>query len=256
MKKRLLVLNVLGAVALAGAAQAADLATKPMVTKAPVAPAFSWTGFYIGANAGYGWGQTTFSNSYDPLNPSTLVNADADFGTDGAVVGGQIGYNWQINQVVLGVEADAAWSDISGSGSYFNGVASSCVQSNDACTAKTEAFGTIAARLGVAFDRVLVYAKGGAAWAVTKYTAGNTDFVTPAFSYQASVDETRWGWTIGGGVEWAFTNNWSAKVEYNYMDFGSSDVTFNFVPNTFIHPYAATVGQSLQVLKGGVNYRF
>lgn len=256
MKKHLLVLNVLGAVVLAGAAQAADLATKPMVTKAPVAPAFSWTGFYIGANAGYGWGQTNFSNSFDPLFPATLQVQDASFGTDGGLVGGQIGYNWQINQVVIGVEADAAWANISGSGSYFNGIAPSCVQSNDPCEATTEAFGTIAARLGWAFDRVLVYAKGGAAWGVTNYTAGNTDLINPAFSYHASLDQTRWGWTVGGGVEWAFVNNWSAKVEYNYIDLGSSEVTFNFVPNTFINPYVATVGQTLQVVKAGVNYRF
>lgn len=255
MRKSLLVTNLLAVLMAGTAAQAADLATKTY-TKAPVAPAFSWTGFYIGAEAGYGWAKNDFSNSYDPLFPTTLSSADAHFNLDGGMVGGQIGYNYQFNNIVVGVEADAAWADISGSGSYFNGVASSCIQSNDPCNSKIDALGTITARLGVAFDRILVYAKGGAAWASVSHSAGNTDVLFPAFSYHADADTTRWGWTVGGGVEYAFTNNWSAKIEYNYIDLGSYDVSFNFVPGTFINPYVATVDQSVQVLKAGVNYRF
>lgn len=255
MRKSFLMTNILVAVLAGGAAQAADLATK-VVTKAPVAPAFSWTGFYIGAEAGYGWAKNSFSNSVDPLNPGTLRVGDADYTLDGAMVGGQIGYNYQINNLVLGVEADAAWADISGSGSYFDGVANTCIQSNDPCSSKVKALGTITGRLGYAFDHLLVYAKGGAAWATFSHTAGNTETLQPVFSYSDTTDSTRWGWTVGGGVEYAFTNNWSAKVEYNYADFGSSDVTFNFTPATFINPYKANVDQSLQVVKAGVNYRF
>lgn len=256
MRRSLLVTNVLAVLMAGGAAQAADLSTK-MVTKAPVAaPVFSWTGFYIGAQAGYGWGQNDFSNSYDPLNPTTMSAADAEFSTDGWMLGGQIGYNYQINNIVLGVEADAAWSDITGSGSYYNGIAPSCIQSNDPCTSKIDALGTITGRLGVALDRVLLYAKGGAAWATTSHTAGYTDLANPGFNYHASTDSTRWGWTVGAGVEWAFFNNWSAKVEYNYIDLGSSDATFAFVPNTYINPYVATVDQTLSVVKAGINYRF
>jgi len=255
MRASLLVTNILAVLIAGGAAQAADLASKP-VTKAPMAPVFSWTGFYVGAQAGYGWAQNDFSNSVDPLNPTTLSVADAEFSLDGGFVGGQIGYNWQISNIVLGVEADAAWADISGSGSYFNGVAPSCIQSNDACSSKIDALGTITGRLGVAFDRILLYAKGGAAWATTSHTAGNTDLAFPAFSYSATTDSTRWGWTVGAGVEWAFFNNWSAKVEYNYIDLGSNQVTFNFTPNTFINPYQATVDQNVQLVKAGINYRF
>ncbi|MEP9356898.1 outer membrane protein [Xanthobacter sp. KR7-65] len=253
MRRSLLVTNILAVLMAGGAAQAADLAMKP-VTKAPVAAPFSWTGFYIGAQAGYGWGQNDFSNSFDPLNPSTISPVDAEYSTDGWMLGGQVGYNWQINNIVLGVEADAVWSDISGSGSYYNGIAPSCIQSNDACTSKIDALGTITARLGVAYDRILLYAKGGAAWATTSHTAGST---APApFGYSATADSTRWGWTLGAGVEWAFFNNWSAKIEYNYIDLGSSDVTFAFVPNTFINPYVATVDQTVQAVKFGINYRF
>jgi len=255
MRRSLLVSNVLAVLLAGGAAQAADLATK-MPVKAPPVQAFSWTGFYIGIEAGYGWAKNDFSNSYDPLNPTTLQVADASYNLDGGFVGGQIGYNYQFaNNIVLGVEADVAWADISGSGSYFNGVASSCIQSNDPCSSKIDALGNITARLGYAFDHLLVYAKGGAAWASFSQTAGFTDPLG-LNSYQATSDSTRWGWTIGAGAEYAVTNNWSVKVEYNYADFGNSDVTFNFVPGGITNPYVATVSQNLQTLKAGINYRF
>lgn len=255
MHRRILATTVLVALMSAGAAQAADLSQK-VVTKAPVAAPFTWSGFYIGAQAGYGWGQNDFSNSYDPLFPSTLSARDAQYSIDGGMLGGQIGFNWQISQYVIGVEADAAWANIEGDGSYFNGIAPSCIQSNDPCTSKIDALGTITARLGVAFDHVLLYAKGGAAWARSTHTAGYTDPNFPLDNYHASVDETRWGWTIGAGIEYAFTNNWSAKVEYNYMDLGSGDVTFGFTPNIVINPYVASLDQTLSVVKAGVNYRF
>ncbi|MFG1480986.1 outer membrane protein [Xanthobacter sp. V4C-4] len=256
MRRSLLLTSLLAATLAGTAAQAADLAAKT-VTKAPVAaPAFSWTGFYIGAQAGYGWAKNDFSNSRDPLNPTTISAVDAEYSLDGALVGGQIGYNYQINSIVIGVEADAAWADISGSGAYFNGVANSCIQSNDACHSKIDALGTITGRLGVAFDRVLVYGKGGAAWASVSHSAGNTDLLAPAFNYAADANSTRWGWTVGAGVEYAVTNNWSAKIEYNYVDLGSNEARFNFAPATFINPYVATVDQSLQLLKVGINYRF
>ncbi|MFG1302069.1 outer membrane protein [Xanthobacter sp. V3C-3] len=255
MRKSLLVTTILAALSAGTSAHAADLATKP-ITKAPAAAAFSWTGFYVGVEGGYGWAQNNFSNSFDPINPGTLSLQDAEYDLDGGLIGGQIGYNYQINNIVLGIEADAAWANITGSGSYFNGVAPSCIQSNDPCSSKIDALGTITGRLGVAFDRVLLYAKGGAAWATTSQTAGSTNIALPFLNYSATTDLTRWGWTAGAGVEWAFLNNWSAKVEYNYMDFGSEQVTFNFVPNTFINPYSATLAQSVQVLKAGINYRF
>ncbi|MDI4665586.1 porin family protein [Xanthobacter autotrophicus] len=255
MRKSLLATTILAAVITAGAAHAADLATKMPVKAAPV-PVFSWTGFYIGAQGGYAWASNDFSNSLDPLYPSTLLAADANYNLDGGLVGGVIGYNYQINKIVLGIEADANWADISGSGNYYNGIATSCIQSNNDCSSKIDGLGTITGRLGVAFDRVLLYAKGGAAWALVKHTAGSTDLEYPEYSYSASTSNTRWGWTVGAGVEWAFFNNWSAKVEYNYIDLGSSDVTFNFFPNAYINPYAATVDQSINLVKAGINYRF
>lgn len=256
MIKRVVLSNLVAAVLSVGVAQAADLAQKPMATKAPAPAAFSWTGFYIGAEAGYAWGNNGFTNSYDPLNPSTLLPVDASYSLDGGMVGGQIGYNYQIGQFVLGIEADAAWANISGNGYTSNNIAPSCIQSNDACHSKIDALGTITGRFGVAFGQTLLYAKGGAAWGQVNHTAGYTAPLDPGFNYSASTDQTRWGWTVGGGAEYAFTKNWSAKVEYNYIDFGSSDVTFAFVPGTWVNPYKTTSDLTLSVVKAGVNYRF
>ncbi|MFG1373268.1 outer membrane protein [Xanthobacter oligotrophicus] len=255
MRKSLLATTILAAMVAAGAAQAADLATKMPVKAAPVAPAFSWTGFYIGAQGGYAWADNSFSNTHDLYN--TYAN-DASYSLDGGLVGGVVGYNYQINNIVLGVEADANWADISGSGSILRAgeLATNCIVSNNPCSSKIDALGTITARLGVAFDRILLYAKGGAAWATTSHTAGSTDLEYLPASYSATTDATRWGWTVGAGVEWAFFNNWSAKVEYNYIDLGSNDVTFNFVPRENMPAYTSTVDQSVQLVKAGINYRF
>lgn len=265
MRSRLLVANILAAVLTAGAAQAADIAA-PVVTKAPVvAPAFSWTGFYVGAHAGYGWGRTEFSNSYDIEFPDSydylgLGSADARYDADGWLAGGQIGFNYQIDQLVIGVEADASWANIKGNGTYsfYNDqdvLVSMCVKQGDACQTEIDALGTITARLGVAYDRALFYVKGGAAWASVSYRSGYTD-ADPAFSYRDTVDETRWGWTIGGGVEYAFADNWSVKVEYNYIDLGDDTVTFDYRPDDYVNPHRATVDQTVQIVKAGINYRF
>ncbi|MDC7788862.1 porin family protein [Rhodoplanes sp. TEM] len=256
MNRRLIVTNILAAVLSAGAAQAADLPAR-MPVKAPVvaAPAFTWTGFYIGAHAGYGWGKNEWSDAADPLNDFSVPGADAHYDISGGLAGGQIGFNWQVNQFVLGIEADGAWANIKGDGSIFTGGVGSCLLSNDPCTSKIDSLGTITGRVGVAFDRALFYAKGGAAWAHTKHTVGYTDPAFPADNYHAEVDETRWGWTVGAGLEYAFLPNWSAKIEYNYIDLGDDRVTFTYTP-------AQTFGTSgaddltLHVVKAGINYRF
>lgn len=256
MHRRLLVANILAAVMTVGAAQAADLSTK-MVTKAPVLePAFSWTGFYIGAHGGYGWGRTEWSDFRDPVNGTSVEGDDAEYDIDGALAGGQIGFNYQINQFVVGVEADVSWADINSEGKYYaeGDDVGSCLQSNDACETKIDALGTITGRLGVAFDHTLIYAKGGAAWAHVKYHAGYTDPVDPGFNYSDSPSDTRWGWTIGGGAEFAFANNWSLKVEYNYIDFGDDRVDFDYDPQTF--GASGDADLHLHIVKAGINYRF
>ena len=165
--------------------------------KAPVAAPFSWTGFYIGGHAGYGWGRKEWSDFHDPLNPTfNRAGPDAEYDVDGVLAGGQIGFNWQSGWTVFGIEADASWADIEGSGTTFydpplpgGSPFRGCLAMTDPCTSKIEALGTITARLGVAVDRTLFFAKGGAAWVHEKHSAGATDPDFPTNPFLQSARE-------------------------------------------------------------------
>ncbi|WP_024277284.1 outer membrane beta-barrel protein [Xanthobacter sp. 126] len=186
--------------ALVTPAGAADLGY-PAPYVQPVA-AFTWTGFYLGANAGYGWGSSSFSSP-------------------GGFLGGfQAGYNFQFGSpFVLGIETDFDFAGMSAGAYSLNNL------------------GTVRARLGYSFDRVLIYGTGGFA-----YGQGSANF----FSLTSSSTQT--GWTLGLGAEVGFDRNWSAKLEYLYVDLGSA--TFP----TAVGP--VTTGFDANILRAGVNYRF
>jgi outer membrane immunogenic protein len=209
-----------------GIASAADI-QRP-VYKAPPAGVmpmqYDWTGFYIGGHVGYGWAQKDWRDGFG-LNISQQAN--------GFLGGGQAGFNYQIGQFVLGVEGDGSWSGMSGSTNAF----ASNFNTDVDWTA------TLTGRAGMAFDRWLVYGKGGVAWARDRYS---TNFYTVP---GAEVKDTRTGWTVGAGVEYAFAPQWSAKLEYNYMNFGTERVSF--APGTF-----TDIEQNLHAVKFGVNYKF
>ncbi len=217
---------------LGGAASAADLATKyPVKAVAPVVPVFSWTGFYIGGNIGWGWADNSLNVS--PVYGVTPTSISVGSG-NGFLGGLQAGYNYQFaNNVVLGLEADIEWTSIG---------TNSVVLSNGTgvANAAVNYFCTIRCRLGYAFDRVLPYITAGAAYA-------NHDFGNV---WGVSTSQTNWGWTIGGGVEYAFTNNWTAKLEYQYIDLQSNSYT---IPATLGSISADT---NLNIVKLGVNYKF
>ena len=161
-------------------------------------PAFSWSGFYVGVNAGYGFGN---SNWTDPV----AGIATGDFSLGGGLVGGTIGYNMQLGGSVFGVEGDIAWSGIEGSTSTL------CF---GACKTANDWLGTLRGRAGYAFGRFLPYLTGGAAF-------GNVNATTSPDT--GSFSSTNIGWTFGAGVEYAFFTNWSAKLEYRYVDLGSAE---------------------------------
>lgn len=240
--KRILLATVAVA-ALTVPAAAADLAVKYPVKAIP-APVFSWTGFYIGANFGFGGGKTDVS--YGTLAPTTLPGVDLN--SSGFFVGGQIGYNYQLaNNVVVGLEADLQWSDIEAKyqENWLGG---------DNASVKLDYFGTIRARLGYAYDRFLPYITGGAAYGKTKFENGFNG-VPNAINNFAGVSEssTRWGWTIGGGAEYAITNNWTFKAEYLYVDLGKSkadDSALLFGAPSYEHD------NKFHTIKAGVNYKF
>jgi len=230
MRRAMLALVGLAGTALLGnAAMAADL-NRP-VYKAPpagvLAAPYDWTGFYVGGHIGYGWASNNYS---DPLIPFNLHDTSAN----GILGGGQVGYNYQIGQFVLGAEGDMSATGIKGGpnlgATNFN--------------TTTNWTATLTGRAGVAFDRWLIYAKGGAAFANNSYS---TNFYS--FPATAGVTDTRLGWVVGAGVEWAFAPQWSAKVEYNFMDFGTDNVSF--VPTN-----TTGIKDQIQVIKLGVNYKF
>jgi outer membrane immunogenic protein len=247
--KRLL-LTTVSALALISARPglAADLDTR-MPVKAPPATvrAFSWTGCYLGGHVGWGWGQKTFADTSDGgLLSSFSPQSSADVDTNGFLGGGQIGCDYQFaTNWVIGGEGNFSWADISGS-STFPGFSVGSTATTVTADAKTDWLASVTGRVGYAWDHWLLYAKGGAAWAHDKY-----NIETYLGTWAAS--ETRSGWTVGGGLEWAFADNWSAKLEYQFYDFGNRDVTF---VNPARFDAVENVKQQIQTVKLGLNYRF
>jgi len=253
--KRLTVASI-GVIALAAAlrpAAAADYGPPPVVY-APPAPAvvyFTWTGFYLGAHAGGGFGRKNETGAPYGFFADTITPAPAGFAVNGWLAGGQIGAQYQARSVVFGVEADASGANLTGSGSCTSTSLLNGPLPPGGCSAKVVGVGTVAGRLGVALDRVLVYGKGGVAWANDQYNLTSPNLaLLPAFSG----NETRFGWMVGAGVEYAFFDNWSAKVEYNYLDFHTSTLQFTDTTQSFI--LNTSIQQQLHLVKVGLNYRW
>jgi outer membrane immunogenic protein len=242
MKKLMLATAALGALTIAGPVLAADLpARMPYKAPPPPIPYFSWTGCYIGGHIGGAWGHRSFDNGRFTTAAGTTFFQNNGFDNSGWLGGGQAGCQWQITNVVFGIEGDGSWTSLSGS------VTDPFFLTN--FNAKTDVIYDVTGRLGWAWDRWLIYAKGGGAWAQDSFTV-----VDPLFG-SVSDSFTRSGWVIGGGVEWAFWDNWSMKLEYLHYDFGSRN--FNGV-----FPVAAPVGFNfdaqtrVDTIKFGINWRF
>ncbi|MDI4663206.1 porin family protein [Xanthobacter autotrophicus] len=254
MKRFLLATVALAA--LSAPAAAADLATKYPV-KAVAVPVFSWTGFYIGGNFGYGGDSVDFTEAeyyYGYLSPYSYSHS---VNSSGFFVGGQIGYNYQFaNNVVVGLETDLQWSGIEGKSDFTESYYGVPYYSQNR-SASVDYFGTIRARLGYAFDRFLPYITGGVAYGKTaiSHSGGYTDGY---YLYNGSDSSTNWGWTVGAGVEYAITNNWTFKTEYLYVDLGSTDYTFGqtYYDGYTAYSYVGSVDTKFHTLKAGVNYKF
>ena len=200
-------------------AQAADLTYEPAPVVAAAAPAaFNWTGFYLGVHAG-----------------AAIV--DGDYNVDGfgfsddntGFIGGvQAGYNWQFDNIVIGAQTDFAYTSAKISNDFGDFSAEN----------KLDWLGSTTARVGYAFDNLLVYGKGGVAYGQSK------------ISVDGFGDESKWhtGWTAGVGAEYAFTQNITGLVEYNYVDLGSQDFNFDGV--------GASADLTTNVIKAGLNYKF
>jgi outer membrane immunogenic protein len=227
---------------------AADLPVKALLSPAPV---WSWTGLYGGVHVGAGWGTTESTlTRFSVVPPGIAVPLNFPFSQNsrsGFLGGGQVGYNWQTGWLVLGAQADIAGLDVKGT--------TPCIIVLS-CTSKSNWLATVSGRVGaVVLDRGLIYAKGGVAWMNTDHTV-NTGTVPPV--QLTSVNSTAWGWLVGFGTEWMITRNWTAFVEYNYIEFDKKNEAFRLnigapVPVVTVN---ADLKNTLSVAKVGVNYKF
>ena len=240
MKKVLLVTASLIALGAAAPAVAADLAARPY-TKAPamIAAVYDWSGFYIGANGG--WGQSR--NSWDFL-PGVLTFGEGSHDASGGTVGGQVGYRWQAGTWVFGVEAQGNWADFKGSNiSLFNATVRN--------ESRIDAFGLFTGQVGYAANNVLFYVKGGAAVTSNYY---RRFFAATNTLFAASNDDTRWGGTVGVGLEYGFAPNWSFGVEYNHLFM--QDRTLAFTTPGGLFAGNARVDQDVDLVTARLNYKF
>jgi outer membrane immunogenic protein len=231
---------------------AADLPARGMVAKAPaMAPVNTWQGFYIGGNVGYGWGNGTIDLTPRPLD---VDPASLDTKSNGVIGGAQIGYNWQIGAVVTGLEADIQGSSIKGSG--HTTLTDGTTPFDFSASSKLSWFGTVRGRLGATVTPdLLIYGTGGLAYGQISASA---DFFHDVFNdFPGSVSKTNVGWTAGAGAEWMFAHNWSAKLEYLYIDLGNvSTVAHNqFAPGTS-STAVYTLKSRENIVRAGVNYHF
>jgi outer membrane immunogenic protein len=255
-------LGAVALVAMTATSYGADLPSRRAapVYAPPVIPVFSWTGFYIGGQVGYGFGRDNTSTS---LGGVTFASAGTN--TSGIIGGGHVGYNFSTQSLpifggvlgtggVIGIEGD-----VDGSDARRTGLIPAAFGLNPGATAtvRNEIQGSIRGRLGFAVDRALFYATGGAAFAEFKHSITNPGGF-PFFGGTDSFSSTRVGYTVGGGVEYAVTDNWSLRAEYRYSDFGSFrnnlvNVTANpFVALNVVNRYRETE-QRVQV---GFSYKF
>lgn len=236
--KRLLSLVPAAVIALAGSAMSADLPARTAVAP-PLAPAFTWTGFYVGANAGYAWneGRSRFGYLFNDVddaeiaqfNASGIVPAHLGRNKGGFAGGGQLGYNQQIGQLVLGLEADLQYLGARQRSGHVGFAADDFGAVTVTTTARSSIdwLGTLRGRLGFAVDRTLFYATGGLAFGrtgsrTTIGAIGVQDGDVFAGSWGGARTRNSLGWTVGGGVEHALTNNLTIKAEYLYYDLGDS----------------------------------
>jgi outer membrane immunogenic protein len=262
---RKICINLVAAAAVCGAADMAAAADMTTVKKAQPA-AYNWAGFYFGGHAGYGWADHAFATFFADAATAINWNAATAAGaydrtpnarSDGWLAGIQFGHNYQSGRYVFGAEFDISWTGIDGKKATELSVAGF---SPSITTAKgdLDMFGTLRSRIGVLpSEQLLIYATGGLAFGRASYTytfafPGSDDFVSGSRG-----SRMEWGWTIGGGAEFAVADNWTAKVEYLYYDLG--DATFQTAgsrASAGLGNFNVTADNTGHIARLGFNYRF
>jgi outer membrane immunogenic protein len=240
MKMLLLASVGLIALGMATPASAADMAVKAAPPPPIVAPIYNWGGFYIGGNGG--WASSHNCWSIVPLAGTVFSDGCSD--RSGGVLGGQLGYRWQSSQFVFGLEGQGDWADLTGTRvSILNPAFSTGTRVNG--------IGLFTGQIGYAWNAALLYLKGGAA------VTNNSAFInnTVGGVGVASASATRWGGTVGVGVEYGFSPNWSAGIEYDHLFMGNSNNTFSIV-NPLLAGAANRISQDVDMVTLRLNYRF
>jgi outer membrane immunogenic protein len=228
------VLALLCSSVLLSAANAADL--RPAYKAPALTPAPLWTGFYIGGNVGYGWGKVSLNGLNGEMNPN---------GVNGGV---QVGYNYQINNVVLGVEGDFQGAD------HKDNINLTAFGATGNLDVKSDWFATVRGRIGYAFGPFMPYVTGGVAFTQAKANAdASAGGVTVA---TASTDKTSTGYAIGGGIEYAIDRSWSVKAEYLHLGFGKQTYDFTGAVLGATGTVSGDVKLDFDIARVGVNYRF
>jgi outer membrane immunogenic protein len=213
-------------------AQAADQAVPRSTTYYPAAyypTSIDWTGWYTGLQVGGAFGSASWTNPFSGLSDTPKATS--------VLGGGQFGVNWMRNSLLLGAEADFTWMDLKGSANDASG---------DTHTVHSHWLSLVTGRLGYGFNRYLIYAKGGAAFGNER-----NKVVSTLGQVAGSSTGTQVGWTVGGGIEYAIAPNWSARVEYDFVDLPSPGIVLVGPPSR-----PANVDFTIQKVVGGINYRF
>jgi outer membrane immunogenic protein len=251
------------------AASAADLGARPY-TKAPaLARVYDWSGFYLGANVGYGWGRSDTNTVLDqtsnwaaeavPFQNTLIALSNQRISPKGVVGGLQAGYNWQAGAWVFGLEADINGSDINGRTSV-TGPNAPVVSRAFNESIRNDWFATVRPRVGYAIDNTLLYVTGGLAVGNVK---GSWDLTSSnTYNKTGAANTVNAGWTVGAGVEHGFAPRWTVKAEYLYTDLGSVSYISNYVPGSSFAPpganYRELISQNLtfHTVRIGLNYKF
>jgi len=266
--KRILIGIAAIASLLSTSAFAADMAPR-MYTKAPapMVEVYNWTGFYIGGNVGYSWGRSENTETLSRLATGVALFTDTSRNdVNGVIGGGQIGYNWQLTNWLIGLEADIQGSGERGSSNFVRvGCANDGTNITSNLTQKLNWFGTVRGRAGVLVSpTVLLYATGGLAYGEVQTggsVTGNSAQGVPITVALPGTSSTRAGWTAGAGVEGRIAGNWTAKLEYLYMDLGTVSagpiaLTGILVPVRTTGAVSYSSHFTDNILRVGVNYHF
>jgi outer membrane immunogenic protein len=208
------------------------------------APVFSWTGCHIGGDVGGAWLRDKDTETVTATGAASTFSPVDTATPSGVKLGGYLGCDYQFaSPVVVGIEGDAEWANIRGGSANFpnTGVPPDSYETQ----ANFEA--SVRGRLGYAFQNWLFYATGGVAWARIKEI-----YTSPFFGVSETFSDTRTGWTVGAGVEYAFAPNWVGRVEYRYADFG----TLTNLPVVTFSGFTESHKITENTVRGGIAYKF